>query len=413
MTVDGELAGQRLLLLSGRAGVQDFCARNGVETTVVYDDRTAGLMTRLPRPATEHRVYVEHFNDAELVLSALARAGRLDFDGVCTAHEKGVALAALLAGTLARHRPLSPAVAAACRDKFHQKRLLRAHVPVADAAVLEDIRTAPQESPVGYPAVVKPSVGAATYHTYRVDDPADFAGAVKSMLAEDAADAPRTVVVERWVDGVEHKVDGWISGGRLGFFMVSRYLRNLLCIKSGGLVASVTLDPAAEPELHRATRRLLETVLPRLGLTDGVFHLEMFAGSDGLTFSECGARIGGGVTADVAAAMFGVDLHEAAVRLALGSDTPAASAAPARVVGSTFLPLPATAGAATAEFLAAQPGVIAGRYEIADGATVDITRKSNIRAGYALLEGATADEVESRVNELVALLGGTNNGGES
>ncbi|SCG72385.1 ATP-grasp domain-containing protein [Micromonospora humi] len=393
---------RRLLVLSARPGVQRFCARAGIDVTVVYDDRSAGSLDGAVPPG-EQRLYVERFNDAELVRSALARAGAERFDGVCTTHEKGVVLASLLAAELAVHRPLSTTTAVACRDKHHQKSLLHGLVDTARSTLVPDIRRWDGDVPADLvPGVLKPVLGAATRHTYRLDGPLDAAAARAAVLADPSWQAPRTFVVESFVDGVEHKVDGWVTGGRVRFFAVSRYLRPCLDIKDGALLASVALSPAAAPDLYARAGRMLDTVLPRLGLGDGVFHLEMFERADGtLVFGECAARVGGGVTVDVLQAMFGADLYAAAVLIAL-NERPAVPTGEAAygAVGSTFLPSPVHDVPAPRE-LAALPGVLAGRYEVAGGKSVDVRKKTSARAGYAIVVGDDAEQVERRITDVV------------
>jgi hypothetical protein len=122
--------------------------------------------------------------------------------------------------------------------------------------------------------------------------------------------AARTFVVEEFIEGEELFADGIVSGGRPKFVALGRYPQNCLqAVKDRSPVRTFTLDPVVDKGYYDAALPVVEKSLATLGLTDGIFHMELFHGQcGGVVFSECGARRAGGPIRDQVLHKFGVDL---------------------------------------------------------------------------------------------------------
>lgn len=347
-------------------------------------------------------VIVPDAGDVEQVLAGLARAGiALDgFDVVCTIGEYSIVAAALLAayaGAAGMHVP----TAIALRDKFVQKRLVRAAgLPVAEARVANLLSDLLGEQ-LPYPIVVKPLTGAGSKDTHVVLD-----STVLDSLAEDDRKAPRGPwMVEEFITGKELHLDGVVRAGDIQALSVSRYLQNVIDIKSGGLVGSVVIDADHGADLYKKAESLISAVLRALGHADGIFHAEAFERDGELIFSECGGRIGGGMIQETTLRRFGVNLADEWARAALGRSAGRPVEPSAQQCG--FIQLPAPIGIARqvpseAEVLE-QPGCLEATITLTPGSeTPDLTAASNMRAGRVVVGGDSEEQVRERLLAVAA-----------
>ncbi len=369
----------------------------GARVVNVVDPRDLHKARALePREAVRF-ITVPDTRSSEEVVSGLARHGLTlaAFSHVCSMRELSVVTAAVLAAA-GGCASLDVPTAIAVRDKFVQKQLVRAAgVPVTPCRVV-DLLTDLAADGWDRPVVVKPLAGGGSRDTHVLADPESPA----RLLAE-AAEPPRGPwLVEDFVEGTELHVDGVVRSGRVQWFAVSRYLRNVIDIKAGVPVGSVVLDPAGHAGLYASTESLLQRSLDALGHHEGIFHLEMFERDGELTFSECAGRVGGGMIPESIEHRFGVDLRGEWARAALGLPTAPVPAGRPEVCG--WMQFSAPAGRVVEipdrETVLAQPGCVQAVVSLTKGATVpDMSAASNLKAGSAVVVGDTEEQVKARM----------------
>jgi len=335
--------------------------------------------------------------DVEQVLAGLARA-RIPLDGfdtVCTITEYPMVAAALLAQHCkAAGMPVATAIA--LRDKFVQKRLIRdAGLPVADARVVNFLSELVDDQ-TAYPVVVKPINGAASRDTHLVP----HREALEQLAADEDRPPRGPWLVEEFIRGEELHIDGVVRYGTIQMFAVSRYIQNLIDIKSGGLVGSVVIAPDESPDLYRRSEDLLSAALQALGHTDGIFHTEVFVTDNGLVFSECGGRLGGGMIRETVLRHSGVHLSDEWARAALA--LPPGRPLEPSAAHCGFVQLPVPVGVARhvpdqTEILA-QPGCLEAVLKLTAGSpTPDLSVSVNTWAGRAVVGGASEEQVRARL----------------
>ncbi|MGW2110220.1 ATP-grasp domain-containing protein [Streptomyces sp. NPDC001948] len=389
----------RVLILGYKSVVDDAIDKLDFDRTTVTELRK---YARVSQRATDRARMLPCGDptDVEAVLAALARAGvdPAEFDAVCGIDEFTVVPAAAVAAAIGRPAHLSLEVSLRFRDKELQKRAIRAAgLPVARTAVVArpaDLVEGPAGE-LGWPRVVKPMAGAAAVDTYRADTGQELADRVGTLLATAAAKGP--FLVEEYVEGGELHLDGCVRGGRLTAFGASRYVQNILNTSSGGVRGSYTLDATRHPELCARTEQFALRCLQALGMRDGIFHMEVFDGPDGLVFSECAARAGGGMITEAFEARYGINLLTEQGRAVAG--LPAGEPVlDDRVQGQLTLRAPvgnALEMPGTGELLA-RPEVVDGRVE-----TAAPTRTSaGQRVGVALVAAPDEETVVARMREV-------------
>ncbi|MCA9737040.1 MAG: ATPase [Gemmatimonadota bacterium] len=196
-----------------------------------------------------------------------------------------------------------------CRDKPAMKDVLR-EGGVRCARSLgsgdpDQIRAFARE--VGYPLIVKPRSAAGASGTHRADD----ADQLERVLAESGVGQGADVAVEEFIDGHEGFYDTITIGGSVAHEFVTHYYPNVLEAMrtrwiSPQFITTNRLETApAYQELLEMGRR----VIGLMGIDTSATHMEWFAGSKGLVFSEIGCRPPGVRAWDLYAAANEIDIY--------------------------------------------------------------------------------------------------------
>jgi biotin carboxylase len=387
------------------------CQRNGVDAVVICG---AGItdagVARVPPGMTS--VFVEDHKDVAVVLGALSRAGLADrhFDAVISSNEYTVPLAALLAGHYGCGG-LPVDVAIRFRDKSLQKRAVRAAgVPAAEFVVIDDIRALGQLPPLPYsPMVLKPVAGVGTRLTKLVRDADELKAAAKHAAAHTDL---RTFMLERYIPNDELIVDGVMRDGELVFYSMGYYPEPCLAVVERQ--ASMTycrFDPVADKDTFEEGGALAKRAIGALGMTDGVFHMELFRPADGgpLMFGECAARRGAAMIFEEVLWKFNVDLAEEMLLAQLRWPPRLDIRVRPGVVGTTNLNAPPgvlLSVPPVAEILR-QPGATFARIEMPVGALIaDQISDAASRLGQVLVTAAEPGDLIARFAAIQAWFAG-------
>lgn len=350
------------------------CERMGINTVAVYGQGMfdAGII-QIPDHMTS--IFTEDHKDATYVLAALTRAGLTGhpFDAVICANEHAVPLAALLASHFGC-RGIPVDVAIRFRDKSVQKSALRAAgVPVADWQVIEDIQRLDELPDLMHDAMVlKPIAGVGTRLTMRVGSAAELRAAAIRIAAETDN---RTFMLEQFIPNEEWIVDGIMHDGELVFYSMGYYpISCMETVERQVAMEYARFDPVDDKDIFEEGGAFARKALSVLGLTDGVFHMELFRPTDGgpLTFGECAARRGAAMYLEEVLWKFNVDLAEETVRAALGWEPRLDIKIRPGAVGVTNVNAPPGViwSCPTVEEILAQPGVAYAKVEMPIGASI-------------------------------------------
>jgi carbamoylphosphate synthase large subunit len=175
------------------------------------------------------------------------------------------------------------------RDKYQMKKFLGAHnircAKSAEVGSADEARAFVQA--VGFPVIIKPLAAAGAAGTWRADDAASLAIAMR----ESGMSPVRKVMMEEFISGHEGFWDTLTVGGRVVYEQICHYYPNVLeamRTRNCSPIVMITnrVDAPGYDELKVMGRR----VLSALGLTTSPTHMEWFYGPKGLFFSEIGAR---------------------------------------------------------------------------------------------------------------------------
>ncbi|MEU6121774.1 ATP-grasp domain-containing protein [Streptomyces sp. NPDC047123] len=275
----------------------------------------------VPPQGIDHRV-VADIENAHEILRAVLSAPSLRLDdvvGVLSVHEMGVFGAAYLRRQLGLPGNADSMKVLRFRDKYLQKSGLPPHIRRARCRyVTADTSFEELTAEFGDVFVVKPANGGGSLRTTIVRSRQDF----KEALGPFPTRSDVAAVAESFVDAPEIYVDGVWGGGALRWSTLVRYHASPLSAAQGGIMAAYILDRRLHPELFQQAENLTEQVLSSLEAPDCVFHLEIFAEEDGLTFGECALRLPGGLSPRSNELTFGVNLFDVEIGLALGEGVP-------------------------------------------------------------------------------------------
>ncbi|KAL6747588.1 ATP-grasp domain-containing protein [Haematococcus lacustris] len=345
-TVDGRtlrrkvLAGAVMVFVtagySGKRFIFEKAAALGVKSVVL--DAADSWVQLLEKEGKIAKFVAIDFTDPETVFeqclagvkAAVAQVGELD--GVTTFCELAVPLASRLAEKLGLPHNTPQAVDNA-RDK-HTTRdiMLQAGLPTPrHYRITQASDVGPAAAHVGFPAVIKPVSGAASIGVIRVNDEAELHTAYQRV----AADMRKArIVAGALVEGDPDEDDTAGNAGEMIslVLMLEEYLDGPevdvdLVFDNGNPVYGAVTDnwPTVEPYFNE-TGSNCPSILPRavqqelcelavrsvqsLGLSLGVFHVELKATSRGARLIEVNCRMGGGPVRDTNLLVWGVDLVE-------------------------------------------------------------------------------------------------------
>ncbi len=268
--------------------------------------------------------------------------------GVAGVDDDTAVVAAAIAGALdLRGNPLAAAEAA--RDKYEQRRLLAAaRVPVPRFA-----RYRLDENPVHlaqrthFPCVLKPLRLSASRGVIRADTPAEFVAAfarVKSILEQAEHPASRSILVEDFIPGTEHALEGLLTAGELRLLALFDKPDPL---DGPYFEETIYVTPSRLPQpAQQAIATCAQRAATALGLREGPAHAELRYNESGPWLIELAARpIGGRCSGALRFGTGGsgpgpgVSLEEIVIRHALGMELPALERE-ARASGVMMIPVP-------------------------------------------------------------------------
>lgn len=182
-----------------------------------------------------------------------------------------------------------------------------------------------------------------------------------------------------------------------------RYLTPLIETKNGRPICTIAFPPATSRELYADSGRFAADALRALGLSDGVFHLEVFGEPGGFIAGELAARPGGGWIPLLVRTVIGVDLCRAGVQLAVGDEITVGDGTD-EVHGHTHLPAdPGRVNRLTARHITAVPGVIRVQFDVPTGEpTPDMRRSSRTRLGLAMVKAPDRPTCEAILRDVIA-----------
>lgn len=331
----------------------------------------------------------------ELLRTALGRKP----DAVLAVDDSGIDLAALLCEYL--HLPgNSPEAVRQTRDKLAFRQLLQSaglccpeffHLGSGD----QGTTLAPQ---LRFPVVVKPRRLSASRGVIRADTPRAYAAAVQ-LVRDIQAKADRHaaglgVIVEAFIPGREHALEGLLQGGRLRVLALfdkpdpldGPYFEETLYVTPSRLPQTV------QEEITRTVQRGCELA----GLTTGPIHAEMRVNAEGVWLLEIAARSIGGLCARVLRHALGMSLEELILRHALELSLPPVNHEDAS--GVMMIPIPQRgifSGVRRLEDALGVAGVSDIQITAAPGQVLTPAPEGASYLGFIFAQGASPDAVES------------------
>jgi biotin carboxylase len=244
-----------------------------------------------------------------------------------------------------------------------------------------------------WPLIVKPSDshGGASRGVSVAAGPEQLRDAV--TFAQSAYDDPE-MIIEEWLDGLEHSVETITWRGQTHILAVSDKVKTPLPFR---VDKSVDYPTRLDRDSRTALERLVRESVRALGITVGAAHVEACTTAHGPKLFELGARCGGGGTPDpIVPQVSGIDMLSEVVRIHAGD--PPVNLEPDAEKGCSYRFLTPPPGqvrriAGLAD-VARWPGVLDCAVTVTTGQAIRPVRVGADRAGFVIAAGASrADAV--------------------
>lgn len=210
---------------------------------------------------------------------------------------------------------VTPEGALAATHKVHMRRALEG----AGVEMTKGIIVGPETSlevleSITVPCVVKAADSQGQRGMQRIDDVEHLTAAVQAATPFSRTS---TVVVEEFATGPELTLNAWMrDGDAVVLVPTDRHTYNPspaigICLRH--------VAPSTHADLHLDEfRSIARNVAAGYGVTDGPLYIQMLATADGFRVVEAACRVGGGHEAQLFKAMYGLDLLDLTIDLALG-----------------------------------------------------------------------------------------------
>ncbi|MFJ4641546.1 acetyl-CoA carboxylase biotin carboxylase subunit family protein [Streptomyces hygroscopicus] len=313
----------------------DYAKQAGHTVTYLYSPRydftASPHQRRLARKLADRTAEMHDVRTPEDLLATLRAAGTRpgEVDAVLSTLAFCIPLAASLADLIGV-RGTPPEGVATARDKGRCRRALdRAGLPsLAFSVVGSEDEALAAAGRIGYPVIVKPVLGVGKGATTIAHEPAHvrahfagLAGNLDYLPAGMSAHFDERFIVEELAIGDLYSVEV-ASDGRSFVPLVSTIQKTGLhnpVLELGCTVPS-GLDGAAERELGTYATQVCRT----LGLTLGIFHVEMIRTARGFRLTEANPRMAGGALPETVNAVADQDMFAILIDLFLGQGAPLA-----------------------------------------------------------------------------------------
>lgn len=164
----------------------------------------------------------------------------------------------------------------------------------------------------GYPFVVKPTDGTASFGVFRVDRHGDIGDVWRKVqrLRGKRTDRGSTMflindyLIEEYVEGPEFSVESFSFAGRHVIVTITEKFVDPESFTELGHVVPARLDRVAQDRVSDYARRFLDA----MGIRDGVCHTEIRIGPKGPVVIESHNRLAGDAIVDLVRGAYGIDL---------------------------------------------------------------------------------------------------------
>ncbi|MET8756007.1 ATP-dependent carboxylate-amine ligase [Streptomyces sp. NPDC059104] len=245
----------------------------------------------------------------------------------------------------------------------------------------------------GWPVVLKPVDSFACVDTHRLTGPGDLAGIDL---------AAREWMVEAHLGGTEWEVCAIVLGGEVLDAWPSAMPCRPLDIVDGAMNANISIATGEGPPVD--LRALVQRIVTGMGIDHGYAHMEFFLIDGEVYAGEIGVRLAGCEIPANHGHAYGFDVFGATLAVYLGR-RPELDYRERRCAGDLLLPLPGSGTIrriTSREELLDMPGVVDAVLKVRAGDAVTARRASHNASGYAHVVGASAEEVESRMREVLS-----------
>ncbi|MBB4893662.1 biotin carboxylase [Streptomyces olivoverticillatus] len=337
-----------------------------------------------------------------------AAATRPEVDAVATVRELSVLPAAVVAEELGLCGNSPEAVSRVRNKDLCRRRLREAGFPQPLSVLCrdaEDARRFLRDTGPG-PWIVKPRDGLASIGVSRIDHPDQLPGALARLAVPSGAmpspAAATGFLMETFVTGDEYSAEGILLRGVPHVLALTRKT-----VTEGFISTSQQVPSGLDEATARAAGDAVARGLTAVGITHGIFHVELWVTSSGIVLGEFHCRGGGDyIHALIEHTRPGLELYGTLVDDLLGR-------APE--------PLPASSGAARVQFLFAPPGrlravrgweevirhpsVLAAHLHVSPGDVIARHKDSFTRSAVFVTGTERPEDIDDLVTSLAARVG--------
>lgn len=270
----------------------------------------------------DHLILSDTNSHTETISKVIDYSKNHQIDGVITFWEDDVLLTSKIADRL-NLIGIPYRVAKIARNKYKFREFCRENnLPAPKFRAIssfEQLKTVQDD--LNFPMVIKPASGSSSAYVVKVEDDQELIDAYQyittniSTTVESTLKEGKEIFVEEYIDGDEVDVDLILQNGKVKFISVSD---NYITDEPFFIETTHAMPSALPVESQRKLEIMAEEILEKMGAQNGCIDIEAKITKNGPVPLEVNLRLGGDELYISAKKVFGVDMIEEAVKVALG-----------------------------------------------------------------------------------------------
>lgn len=260
---------------------------------IIVETKDLSLLTEMDRKNIHQIIVLENLQDRKNLKKIIEELKKVNKDiQLYPAYEFNVEICGYLRTAL-DIKGITENEALLTRDKYKMKQLMKkCGIKTAVVSIVKNKKDISDFCDIhGFPVILKPRYGAATENTFIIRNEKDLTKEILEFVQGNVE-----YIIETFIKGTEYHCDSIVSRGNIVFASVGMYGGNLLeGIETKKPVSSIIFSDYDRNILCKSIKEFNEKVTQEIGISNGVFHLEVFVNAKNeIFFGEIASRIGGG-----------------------------------------------------------------------------------------------------------------------
>lgn len=250
---------------------------------------------------------LENFLEIRNIVNSIQKKEPIDY--VITPTEKGVLTGGFIRSFFGIDGPKFEETLATTNKLYMKSKVNKFNIKTAPFESLSNLTQLEYIAQnIGYPIIIKPSVGSGTKNTFKIESKKDLLTKQNSDIFDELYNIKVPLIVEKFIEMEEYHCDAIIDNNQTSFLSISKYLMPPL--KSiNGYTGSYIIP--TDSHIYNRLEQEVSKIVDTLEIPSGPIHVELYhTKHDEILFGEIALRPGGGGISKTISIKYDVSIWE-------------------------------------------------------------------------------------------------------